>query len=573
MTRSRLPLPLLHDLRTRPIELVGRDLIAGLSSAVVLVPQSIAYATLAGLPPVAGLYAALVPPIGYALLGSSRELSVGPVAMDSLLVLSTLNALSLVTADNYIVAAALLALTVGLLQISMGLLKLGYIVNFLSQPVLSGFTSGTAVLIALSQLHHLLGIPGGKGSTSWEILANLGTGFGQVGWRTVGVSALSMGVLLGLKKTQPKLPGPFVVLTIMTLGSWLFHLEGVRTVGPVPNGLPRLSVPTASPALFLELLPGAATLALVGFMESIAAGRRYSQINRYAIYPDRELVALGTANVLGGFFQCYPVAGGLTRTAVNADAGARSSLSILVSSLLVGLTLLFFTPLFSPIPQAALSTIVILAVIGLVDLKDARERYVVKKADGALLVLTFSATLGLGVIFGLVLGITSSVLWFVFHTTRPHVAVLGRVPGTTLFRNVTRYRGLTTYEGVLIVRVDAQLYFANTAFVRDRLEFLEETMSPPLTALILDAAPLNDLDSSAVELLEDLFEKYSARGIGFYLAGIKGPVRDILERAGLWQRISKNASCLSVHEALEVHQSRSLSLPSPHLHPTPAPTL
>jgi sulfate permease, SulP family len=558
MNKSRFPLPLVSDLRVGGWGALKDDVVAGLTTVVVLIPQGMAYALLAGLPPVVGLYAAFVPPVGYALVGSSRELSVGPVAMDSLLVLGALSGLSHVTPAEYPALAAMLALLVGVIQVVMGVLGLGYFTNFLSQPVLSGFTSGAAVLIALSQVGHLLGIHIGAGSTLVGMARSLNVHGPTPDLVTLGLSAGAIGFLLIQKKRWPRVPGALIVIVV---SSWLalspLLSAHIAKVGAVPPGLPHLEVPRLSFGLVEQLWPSAALIALVGFMESIAVGRVYAKAGRYPISPDRELWSLGFANVLGSLFQAYPVAGGFSRTAVNARAGARSTFSTLVASLLLGMSLLWATPLFALIPKAALASVVVTAVVGLVDVKAVRARFRVQRSDGVLLVLTFVATLGLGILKGLLLGVAASVLWVVVRSTRPHLAVLGRVPGTLQFKNVNRYPGLITYDDVLIVRMDAQLYFANSEFLRDKLIELEAASAHPLRAVIIDASPINHLDSSAVEVIEELEADYKARGVRFYLAGVKGPVRDVLERAGLWTKLKNTIRCMTVHEALEIHHAVS----------------
>lgn len=557
MRERRLPLPLVSDLRSLGRAGIRRDLVSGLTTAVMLIPQGMAYALLAGLPPVVGLYAALMPPIGYALLGSSRELSVGPVAMDSLLVLAALGSLGQMPPEKYIAAAATLALLVGVCQILMGLFRLGYLVTFLSQPVLSGFTSAAALLIAVSQVPHLLGVKRIQGTSLIEMLGALLPELPHAQLSTLLVSVLSVTLLLLQKRYLPKAPGTLFVIVVATLVPFLVGSSGqISVVGSVPGGLPSLKMPLLDASLVGALAPSALMIALVGFMESIAVGRIYAKRTNYFIHADRELLALGLANSIAGVFRGYPVAGGFARTAVNAEAGARSALSTLFSSAAIALTLLFLTPIFAHIPKAALAAIIVTAVYGLFDWRQVRARFRVQRSDGALLLFAFLATALFGIMVGLTAGILASVVWFVLRTTRPHIAVLGRVPGTLLFKNVDRYPGLVTYDDVLIVRLDAQLYFANAEFLRDQLSRLEAQAPNPPRAVILDASSINHVDSSAVDLLEELDRDYAARHIDFYLTGVKGPVRDILERSEVWAKRGSSLSCISVHEALETHTAK-----------------
>jgi SulP family sulfate permease len=558
MGTSRLPIPLFADLERFGRQVVRSDLLAGLTTAVLLVPQSMAYALMAGLPPVTGLYAALMPPLGYVLVGSSRELSVGPTAIDSLLVLAALGGIAELPKEQYASAAALLCLMVGLLQLTMGALRLGHVVTLLSQPVLSGFTSAAALLIAFAQLPHLLGLPAVRDATLFGIVRELHPYFTAIHLPTLLLALGSGLILLAQVRHFPRAPGALVVIFLGSLVPLLVQgpFAEVSVVGPVPRGLPSFELPVFELSLAQRLLPSAITIAIVGFMESIAVGRFYAQRGRYLLQSDRELLALGVVNVLGGLFRGYPATGSFSRTAVNARAGARTTLSIAFASLIVGVSLLLFTPLFSYIPKAALAAIIVAAVLGLVDVAQVREKFRIQKSEGVILLITFAATVTLGVVAGLVLGIMSSLAWFLARATRPHIAVLGRVPGTLLFKDVKRNKNLITYDDVLIIRPDAQLFFANAEYLRDQLARLEGRAKRSLTAIIIDAGAIPSIDSTAADLLEELDTAYRARGVEFYLTGIKGPVRDILERTGYWERRREMLSCISVHEALLRHESR-----------------
>lgn len=527
------------------------DAVAGLTTSVMLVPQAMAYALLAGLPPIMGLYAALIPPVVYALLGTSRQLSVGPVAMDSLLLAAGVGAIYESGTDQYLAAAVLLAVMVGTLQMLLGLLKMGILVNFLSLPVISGFTSAAAILIGLSQLKHLLGVPLASSPTAWGLMRQVPGHLGAISYPTLLLGALSVGLLVALKKWLPKLPGPLLVVSAATLLVALGGLSpSIGILGDVPSGFPPFALPSFDLHLMSELLPTALSIALVAFMESIAVAKTYASKNKYALSANQELIALGAANAVGGMFAGYPVAGGFSRTAVNAQAGARSQVATLLTSLFVGIALFFLTPAFYFLPKVALSAMIITAVAGLIDSSEVRRLGRIKRSDLVLLGLTFFATLLLGAPSGLGLGVLASLAWLVARSLRPHLAVVGRVPGTTQFRNVLRYKGLVTYEGILIVRMDAQFYFGNVAFLKDSLAELERDMNEPLRALILDASAINAIDSSGEAALRDLIDEHESRDVKFYLAAVKGPVRDVLSQSGLEQRLGSAGRCLSVYEAL-----------------------
>lgn len=527
------------------------DATAGVTTAVMLVPQGMAYALLAGLPPIHGVYAALIPPIVYALFGTSRQLSVGPVAMDSLLVAAGVSTIAKVGTPAYLAAAVLLALVVGAIQVAMGLLRMGFLTNFLSVPVISGFTSAAAIIIGLSQIQHLLGVSLSSSPELWALLPELYRKVPETDLWTFGLGSAALLLILGIKRWAPRIPGALLAVVVGAVVVLALNLEkNIDVVGSVPPGLPELSVPVFELKLLRDLFPTAVTIALVAFMETISVGSAYAKKNKYRIDADRELIALGLGNAVGALFGGYPVAGGLSRTAVNAQAGARTNLAGLIASALVGLVLVFLTPLFHHVPKATLAAIILAAVVSLVDLREVAHLYKVKKADLALLVITFGATLSFGILPGIGVGVGASILWFVVRTTRPHVAVLGRVPGTHLFRNVRRTRGLITYEGVIALRMDAQFYFGNVAFLRNTLEHLEAKMREPLRAVVLDFSAINNLDSSAENALADMLAEYRARGVTLYLAGVKGPVGDVLESSGLRAELGQAGRCLTVHEAM-----------------------
>jgi len=527
------------------------DALAGLTTAVLLIPQGMAYAMLAGLPPIIGLYAALIPPLVYAFLGTSRQLSVGPVAMDSLLVAAGVGALATSNAEDYVAAAVLLGLMVGAMQVLMGLLRMGFLVNFVSHPVMSGFTSAAALMIGLSQAKHLLGIEVEGSPNFFVLLSRVAETAPSADLTTLALGAIAVLVLAALKKWAPKAPGALVVVVLATLiVPALGWQENVAVVGEVPPGLPTARLPVVSWSLFSALLPTAATIALVAFMESISVSQSYATKNKYSISADKEFVALGLANVVGSLFRGYPVTGGFSRTAVNATAGARTQLAGIITSALVFLALVFLTPLFHFLPKAALAAIIMMAVYGLIDFAEVKHLHKVKRADLALLLVTFASTLALGIVRGMGVGVVASLLWFVFRTTRPHIAVLGRIPGTTQFRNVARQRGLITYEGVLILRMDAQFYFGNVSFLRETLQRLEIELPEALVSIVLDASAMNNLDSSAEAALDEMRAEYEARQVEFFLTGVKGPVLDVLSDSGLKEKLGIRCACRTVHDAL-----------------------
>jgi len=522
------PAPWLRHYRRADL---GADLLAGLTVAVMLVPQGMAYALLAGMPPVAGLIAGTLPLMAYAMVGSSRALAVGPVAIVSLLTFEAVHRLAEPGTTEYLALAATLALLVGVVQLALGLLRGGILVNFLSHAVVGGFTSAAAIVIGLSQLRHLVGIPLAGGHPAAPLL-DLLLRIGEVHLPTLVLGAAAVALLLASRRFGRRVPGPLLVVALGTAAVALLGLDagGVRTVGAVPGGLPAFAWPAPSPADMWALLPTALTIAFVGFTESIAVARALAAKERERVDADRELAGLGLANLVAGVLAAFPVTGGFSRSAVNAQAGARSGLASVVTALLVLLTLLLLTPLFHDLPQAVLGAIVVVAVAGLVDLREARHLWRLRRSDGAVWGLTFAGTLLVGVEPGLLLGISASLAWFVVKSAFPHVASVGWLAEEGVWRNLRRYPQAWAPPGVAVLRFDAALYFANVGFLRDTVE---RTLAerPELEGLVLDLGGAHDIDAVGVETLHRVLVDCERLGVRVAVAGLKGPVRDVLARA------------------------------------------
>jgi SulP family sulfate permease len=534
--------PILGWLRHYDVDDLRGDLVAGVTTAVMLVPQSMAYATVAGLPPVVGLYASTVPLLAYALVGSSRHLAVGPVAIDSLLVFAAVGSVAQPGSAAFVSYAVLLAAMVGALQLLMAAGGLAFLANFLSRPVVVGFASAAAVVIAVNQLGPLLGfeLPRGRGFLAVAIAAV--QGLGAVHGPTVAVGTGTVLFLLALRAWKPRAPRALFAVVLGLLLAWLLDLarEGVGVVGHIPAGLPSLSVPVFAPAVMGQLFLSAVAIALVGFTEAMSVGRTFAARHGYRVAAGQELLGIGMANLAAGLFQGYPVTGGFARSAVNEQAGARTGVAGVVTALLVVSTLLLLTTVLAHLPNAVLAAIIIVAVLQLVDLREAARLWRVKRGDLALLVLTFVVTLALGILPGVGIGIAASLIWFVVRSTRPHFAVLGRIPGTEIYRNVKRYPQVQTFPGLLILRVDAEFYFGNVTFLEDTLRDLEERSAAPLRAVVLDASSIDQLDSSAEEALRQVHAGYQERKIQLYFSGVKGPVRDVMARSGLYDRVGRS---------------------------------
>ena len=534
------------------------DLSAGLVVAIMLVPQGMAYAMLAGLPPVVGLYASTVPLLVYALFGSSRQLAVGPVAMISLLVFAGVSDLAQPGSEQYLGCVFLLALIVGVTQFVMGFFHVGALINFLSHAVISGFTSAAAVIIILSQLNHLLGIKSSGGHSALHLFAGIVRNLGGTNGATLSIGLASILLLMVVKKKSPRFPGPLLAVAASIGATSLFGLDrlGVSIVGPIPKGLPAFSMPTLDITSLRMLFPTALTVLLVGFMESFSIAKWVAAREKYKIDSNKELIGLGLANMAASFFSSYPVTGGLSRTAVNYEAGARTGLASIITVFIILVTLTFFTSFFYYLPNAALAGIVIVAVTGLIDVKTARHLFQVRRTDGWTMVLTFFSTLLLGSQNGMAVGVGFSLLVFIWRSSHPHAAELGYLEKEGIFRNVKRFPEAKTHPEILILRVDASLYFANMSFLEDLLRKTVEEKKA-LRWVIMDLSGVNDMDGVAIDALEEIMETYHHRGIEFLFAAMKGPVRDLAAKAGWEEKYGKRVTFNTLQAAIDEIKSGS----------------
>ena len=517
------------------------DLAAGLTVGAMLVPQAMAYALLAGLPPAVGLYAATIPVIVYALFGTSRQLAVGPVAIVSLLTASALAPIAEESTAAYVAAAAVLALMVGAVHLVLGVGRLGFLVNFLSHSVLVGFTAAAAIIIGFSQAKHLLGISVERKEHFYETVLEVAGNLGDANVAAVTVGLVSVIVLLGLKRFRPGVPAALVVVAGSILAVELLALEerGVAVVGDIPGSLPGFGLPEFDGSIMGGLVGTAFVITLVGFMESIAVAKVYARRHRYEVDPNSELIGLGAANVAAGLFGGYPVTGGFSRTAVNDSAGARTPLASIITAGIVVATIAFLTPLLGSLPNAALGAIIIVAVIGLVDVAEMRHIAAVKRSDLIGLGVAFFATLILGIEIGIGVAVVASMLVVFARMSMPHTAVLGRVDGTTSFRNVERFPESSTVEGVTVVRIDAALSFVNAVNVKRLLIDHADALTEAPRVLVLDASGINDIDATGAEMLSEVMVELDERQVELHLADVKGPVRDVLRRAGIWEQLGQ----------------------------------
>lgn len=533
------------------------DISAGLTAGVMLIPQGMAYAYIAGLPPVYGLYAGIIPQIIYAILGTSRQLAIGPVALDSLIVASGLAVLAESGSDEYIALAIMLALMVGLIQLSFGIMRLGFLVNFLSRPVISGFTFAASIMIGLSQLKHLLGIPLTSSNQVQVVLLDVMHKIQDIHWFTfilgfVGI-LLMYAIKIINKRYKLALPSSLILVIFGILSVLALRLDsyGVHIIRSIPSGLPSVGIADFHFDRWGELFPVALTISLIAYMEAISVGKVMQAKHKdYQIDPNQELIAIGSANIIGAFFQSYSTTAGLSRSAVNDQAGAKTPLASLVSALLMILTLLFFTPLFYYLPQTVLASIIMVAVFGLIDIKYAKRLFKNQREEFWMFLLTFMLTLTFGILEGILIGVLLSIVFVIYQTTRPHYAVLGRLPETEEYRNLDRFPEVIRQKDILIVRYDASLYFANLSHFKDTMTRLMGLKGESLKLLILSCESMNTLDSSALEMLADFHKELIEQGVELYIVGVIGPLRDILYKVGLTQEIGEEHFFLDIQSAV-----------------------
>ena len=525
----------------------GYDLVAGLVLGVVTVPQAVAYAFLAGLPAQAGLYACLAPMVIYAVLGSSRQLIVGPVAIAALMVAATVGEHAPAHSDAYLGITTIVCLQVGILLLALRLLRMGGIVNLLSHPVIMGFVNAAAILIIVSQLPAFTGIAIDRGDSAADRLVQLLSSIGNLDPVALGIGVSSLaGVWLvrrfaGLTMRDRDHPisrtGPMIVAIAGTGAVAMFGL-GVDTVGFVPAGLPEFTPPPFDLSLWLDLAPAAAMIALVTYIESFSIGTTLASRQRSRIDASQELVALGAANVGAAFTGAYPVAGSFSKSSVNVAAGARTPVSALVCVAVIGATLLWLTPLFENLPHATLAAIIIGAIVGIIDFSMLREHWRFFPGDVVVHFLALGGVLLLGVTPGLLLGVAAAIVLFIHRSSRPHIAVVGRLGGSVHFRNVDRY-ATETFPHVAAVRLDESLYFANANQVEDRFLAIAERHREA-RHLVLVCSAINFIDTTGLEMLRRLNHSLDALGVTLHLSEVKGPVRDQLESTSLAGELSGN---------------------------------
>lgn len=522
-------IPLKNSLMNYNKEFFRSDLIAGLTVGVMLIPQGMAYALIADLPPEYGLYAALVPLIIYAFLGTSRHLSVGPVALVALLVAAAVSPIAN-SPEEHIALSILLALMVGLIQLLFGILRMGFLVNLLSHPVLSGFVSAAAIVIGFSQLHHLFGIDSVAGNLH-EVIHGVVLQLSDIHLWTLAIGVISILIILILKKHYPKIPGPILAVSAGIGLIFFTGLEqsGVSIVGEINKGLPSPVLPEMKFELWSALFPMALAIALVAYMEAIAVAKAIEKkAKSYQIDPNKELIALGAGNIAGSFFQSFPATGSFSRSAVNYGTGAKTGIASIISAFTVAITLMILTPIFYYLPNAVLAAIIMVSIFGLIEMEQFKKLWKLGHYDRYMLLATFAGTLFIGIKEGILLGVSLSVIMLLYRSARPKYSVMGRIPGTTIYRNVRRYK-TEQNPHLLIFRFDAPLHFANADYFKTRVEELI-LKHPKTSAVILDLNGVNEIDSTGLDILLEVIHELEKTGVEVKLAEVKSTVRDMIKR-------------------------------------------
>ncbi|MGI1661633.1 SulP family inorganic anion transporter [Palleronia sp. KMU-117] len=577
LAAARRFFPILEWGKTYNRDTLTNDAVAAVIVTIMLIPQSLAYALLAGLPAEVGLYASILPLVAYAIFGTSRALAVGPVAVVSLMTAAAVGNIAAQGTAEYIAAAVILAFLSGLMLLVMGVFRLGFLANFLSHPVIAGFISASGILIAASQLGQILGIKAG-GHNLVELLHGIVANIGQTNPITLAIGAGATAFLFWVRKglkpmllgagVAPRLAdilakaGPVAAVAVTTLLAWGLGLadRGVAIVGDIPQGLPPFTLPQFDADIWMSLAGSAALISVIGFVESVSVAQTLAAKKRQRIDPDQELVGLGASNIASALSGGYPVTGGFARSVVNFDAGAETPAAGAFTAVGILLAALLLTPLLYFLPKATLAATIIVAVLSLVDLGIVRRTWAYSKADFFAVSATILLTLGFGVETGVSAGVLLSIVLFLYKTSRPHVAEVGLVPGTQHFRNIRRHR-VETDPSIVTIRIDESLYFANARYLED---FIYDRVvgDRAIRHVVLMCSAVNEIDMSALESLEALNHRLNEIGIRLHLSEVKGPVMDRLERTHFLDELSGRVF-LSQFEAMRALQPGGETGPAP----------
>jgi len=545
--------PILEWLPTYTKSHFSRDLIAGLTVAVLLVPQGMAYALLAGMPPIYGLYGGLIPLFIFGVLGTSRQMSIGPVAVSSLLILAGISQIAEPFSPAYISFALLTGLLTGIFQFLLGIIRLGFLANFLSRPIVAGFTSAAAVIIGVSQLSSLFGFAIPRDLSLLNKLQYAISNISQTHLPTLYFCIGGILVMSIFKKIHRSIPGSLICVILGSLLVYYLqlHQQGIKIVGSVPQGLPSFQLPDWSIANIKLVFPTVLTVTIIGIVESLSIAKVLeSKHQYYKIQPNQELMAIGVGKIFGAFFQAIPTSASFSRSAINNEAGARTGVASIITSLFIAISLLFLTQLFYYLPNPILAAIILLSVKSLFDYKEAIHLWKTHKGDFSMMLFTFFATLGLGIEEGVLIGVVLSILMVLYRISTPHIAVLGQIPDTRFYRNVSRFPDAEEVEGAVILRFDAPLFFGNAQYFKDTVEDLINERQDEIEVLILNAFSITDMDSSGLHALEEIHCFVENKEIDLFISGVRGPVRDLFHKAGFMEKIGPENQFMDMHQAV-----------------------
>ncbi|MFO7798357.1 SulP family inorganic anion transporter [Rhodohalobacter sp.] len=528
------------------------DLKSGATVGVIEIPQAMAYAVIAGLSPIYGLYGSLIPLLIYPLFGTSRHLALGIVATDMIIIASGASMVAEPGTDKYVTAVLLLTMLVGLVHIAMSLFRMGFLVNFLSKPVIYGFMVAAPIIIGFSQMGNLMGIELERTQYVGVLALQIIDQIEMINPVALSIGGAGLILLFVLQKINPLFPRALLLIAGCGVAVWFFNLEryNVDVIGVVPAGLPSFELHEFTREDVRLLLPTVTTLVLIQLMAIMSLGKTFGNKYKYPIDPNKEFFALGMANFVGSFFQSPPMSGSFSRTAVSDQAGTRTPMSNVVTAVIIGLTLLFLTPLFYFVPMPALAAVIIAATISLLDLSELRYLFKTKRSEAYIAIFTFLCTLLIGIQEGILLGIGASLFSVLYRTSRPNVAVLGHMKGSRSFRDVDRNKKANPIDELLILRFDSSLEFSNADYIKDFIIDRSSEQNKQIRAVIIDAKSINDIDTTAIEILKSVRETLEDWDIELHFAGLKSPVQNLLTRSGLARKLGGTHFHESTHDAI-----------------------
>jgi len=551
-------IPITSQLKRYSRKVFYKDLFSGLTVGTVLIPQAMAYALLAGVSPIYGLYAGFIPLLIYAVFGSSTKLSIGPVAVSAILIYDGVRKIAEPMSDEFLTLAIVLGLFIGVLQMALSFLKLGIVANFLSHPVIAGFTSAAAIIIIGTQLKDVLGISIPNSSNTLDVFLYAVIHVAETQWVSIVICLAAALVISLIYRFFPRVPGPFIVVVLGIMVCYFLRLDqkGLDIVGHIPKGLPSFRFPEITYQNLELLLPTVFTVTLIGMVESIGIAKAMEgKYKDHKVKPNQELFALGISKILGSFFMAIPSSGSFSRSAINGNSGSKTNVSSIVSFVFMAFALLLLMPLFYYLPKAVLAAIILISVIGLFDYKEAINLWKTHKQDLGMMFITFAVTLIFGIETGVFSGVLMSILMILYRSSKPHMAVLGNIPGTHFYRNMDRYEKAVGFDDGLIVRFDNQLFFGNADYFKEKMLTIIEEQDSEVKYVILKAQNMHDIDSTGIHRLRELDNYLNDNNIELHLCGAIGPVRDMLHASGLLTEADKHHA--SVHEAVTYIHSKS----------------